>query len=67
MWKHIGALCKAFDHAIFLLQLSDHASPAMDKLYYAVQKMDKSLEDLKLLLDDIEKTISSERGTPQRR
>ena len=34
----------------------------MDKLYYAVRKMDKTLESLKGLLDEIETSIDNERG-----
>jgi hypothetical protein len=45
-----------------LLRLTDHATPAMDKLYYAVRKMDRSLEESKSILEEIEKTISIERG-----
>ena len=63
LWKHIGALCKAFSNSIFLLRLADHALPAMDKLYYAVRKMDKSLESTKKILDDIETCIDEERGS----
>ena len=44
------------------MRLAVHSSLAMDKLYYAVRKMDKTLESLKGLLDEIETTIDTERG-----
>ena len=34
----------------------------MDKLYYAVRKMDKTLESVKTMLDEIENNINVERG-----
>jgi hypothetical protein len=34
----------------------------MDKLYFAVRKMDKSVEDSRLILDELEQTIAAERG-----
>ena len=62
LWAHIGNLCKAFSSGVFLLRLADHANPAMDKLYYAVRKMDISINKTKALLDETEQLIESERG-----
>lgn len=47
---------------LFLLRLADLQSPAMDKLYYYVRKMDSVIASLKQSLNDLEARFNNQNG-----
>jgi hypothetical protein len=62
LWNHMSLVCKVFAPAIYLLRIADKSSPAMDKLYYYVRKMDEAMTVLTDKMDEIEERINVEGG-----
>jgi hypothetical protein len=59
---------RAFFPALILLRLGDLKKPAMDKLYFYVRQMKKSMHVCRGLLDELQKQYDSptERDTTKR-
>ena len=53
-WEFMTKFVRAVFPMLIVLRLADRKDPVMDKLYFYVRRMDKTLERSKVLLDEIE-------------
>jgi len=53
MWEHLRILIRAIFPGIIVLQLADSNAPNMDKLFYYVRRLDRSLQQSKEILTDL--------------
>jgi hypothetical protein len=62
LWHFIEQVIEALYPALLLLRLADQKSPAMDKLYYYVHQMDKTIKNSKAILNLSENLINEAIG-----
>ena len=53
-WEFMTKFVRAVFPMLVVLRLADRKDPVMDKLYFYVRRMDKTLMQSKIILDDIE-------------
>eukprot|EP00428_Durinskia_dybowskii_P004068 CAMPEP_0170291710 /NCGR_PEP_ID=MMETSP0116_2-20130129/45948_1 /TAXON_ID=400756 /ORGANISM="Durinskia baltica, Strain CSIRO CS-38" /LENGTH=1013 /DNA_ID=CAMNT_0010543199 /DNA_START=29 /DNA_END=3070 /DNA_ORIENTATION=+ len=52
-WEYMAKFVRAVFPMLIVLRLADQKDPVMDKLYFYVRRMDKTLEISKVLLDEL--------------
>ena len=62
MWNDMTHLVRAVFPALLLLRLADEKKPGMDKLYFYVRQMDKTIQKSKEILDTLEKNYNGTNG-----
>lgn len=62
MWNDMTIVVRAVFPALILLRLADRKQPGMDKLYYFVRQLDKTLLLSATLLNDIQKNYTDGQG-----
>lgn len=55
MWNDMTIVVRAVFPALILLRLADRKQPGMDKLYYFVRQLDKTLLLSRTMLNDLQK------------
>jgi len=56
-WEFMNKFIRAVFPMLIVLRMADQKDPVMDKLYFYVRRMDKTLEKSKTILDDYESKI----------
>ena len=59
-WDYMAKFVRAVFPMLIVLRLTDQKDPAMDKLYFYIRRMDKTLEKSKLILDELEEKLQGQ-------